>query len=168
LIELLQRRIKYDRLGVNDALLQFENDFSKSVLPEPERALPLLDQIAGDSRFVEIARQRSRPWPSASVIRLMQRLRRPERPKVRYLDENEKLAFHPSEPLAQARHASALRSSCSFAFASRQKKEKLAKTYREWLEHDVVYIITKDERVRFLASRRTIRETNLSRTSGSP
>jgi hypothetical protein len=30
------------------------------VLPEPERALPLLDQIAGDSRFVEIARQRSR------------------------------------------------------------------------------------------------------------
>jgi hypothetical protein len=60
LIELLQRRIKYDRLGVNDALLQFENDFTKSVLPEPERALPLLDQIAGDSRFVEIARQRSR------------------------------------------------------------------------------------------------------------
>jgi len=60
LIELLQRRIKYDRLGVNDALLQFENEFSKSVLPEPERALPLLDQIAGDSRFVEIARQRSR------------------------------------------------------------------------------------------------------------
>jgi hypothetical protein len=60
LIELLQRRIKYDRLGVNDALLQFENDLSKAVLPEPERALPLLDQIAGDPRFVEIARQRSR------------------------------------------------------------------------------------------------------------
>jgi hypothetical protein len=60
LVELLQRRIKYDRLGVNDALLQFENDLSKGVLPEPERALPLLDQIAGDSRFVEIARQRSR------------------------------------------------------------------------------------------------------------
>jgi hypothetical protein len=60
LVELLQRRIKYDRLGVNDALLQFENDFTKSVLPEPERALPLLDQIASDPRFVEIARQRSR------------------------------------------------------------------------------------------------------------
>jgi len=60
LIELLQRRIRYDRLGVNDALLQFENDLSKAVLPEPERALPLLDQIAGDPRFVEIARQRSR------------------------------------------------------------------------------------------------------------
>ena len=34
---------------------------------------------------------------------------------------------------------------------SAQKKEKLAKTYRDWLEQDVVYIITKDERVRFLA-----------------
>jgi GWxTD domain-containing protein len=34
---------------------------------------------------------------------------------------------------------------------SAQRKEKLAKTYREWLEHDVVYIITKDERTRFLA-----------------
>ena len=34
---------------------------------------------------------------------------------------------------------------------SAQKKEKLAKNYREWLEQDVVYIITKDERTRFLA-----------------
>jgi hypothetical protein len=60
LIDLLSRRMKYDRLGVNDALLQFENDMIKGVLPEPQRALPLLDQIAGDSRFVEIARQRAR------------------------------------------------------------------------------------------------------------
>jgi len=34
--------------------------------------------------------------------------------------------------------------------APAQKKEKLAKNYREWLEQDVVYIITKDERERFL------------------
>jgi len=60
LIELLERRIKYDRLGVNDALLQFETDLNKGELPEPARALPLLEQIANDSRFVEIARQRSR------------------------------------------------------------------------------------------------------------
>lgn len=60
LLELLQRRMKYDRLGVNDALMQFESDLNKRVLPEPQRALPLLDQIAGDSRFVEIARQRAR------------------------------------------------------------------------------------------------------------
>jgi hypothetical protein len=60
LIELLQRRMKYDRLGVNDALLQFEDGLNKGELPEPQRALPLLEQIAGDARFVEIARQRSR------------------------------------------------------------------------------------------------------------
>jgi hypothetical protein len=60
LIDLLQRRIKYDRLGVNDALLQLETDVNKGILPEPQRTLPLLDQISGDSRFVEIARQRAR------------------------------------------------------------------------------------------------------------
>ena len=60
LLELLQRRAKYDRLGVNDALMQFESDLNKGILPEPSRALPVLDLIAGDSRFVEIARQRAR------------------------------------------------------------------------------------------------------------
>lgn len=60
LVDLLQRRMKYDRLGVNDALLQLEADLTKGVLPEPQRVLPLLDQIAADSRFVEIARQRAR------------------------------------------------------------------------------------------------------------
>ncbi len=60
LLELLQRRAKYDRLGVNDALMQFESDLNKGILPEPVRALPVLDLIAGDSRFVEIARQRAR------------------------------------------------------------------------------------------------------------
>jgi hypothetical protein len=60
LMVLLQRRMKYDRLGINDALLQFERDYDKGVLPEPQRALPLLEQIAADSRFVEIARQRCR------------------------------------------------------------------------------------------------------------
>lgn len=60
LVEVLQRRIKYDRLGVNDALLDLETDLSKGVLPEPQRLLPLLDQISADYRFVEIARQRAR------------------------------------------------------------------------------------------------------------
>src|ERR1700739_1108834 len=55
LVEVLQRRMKYDRLGVNDALLQLETDISTGVLPEPQRALPLLDQISDDYRFVEIA-----------------------------------------------------------------------------------------------------------------
>jgi hypothetical protein len=60
LIDLLQRRMKYDRLGVNDALLELESDLSKGVFPEPQHFLPLLDQISGDYRFVDIARERAR------------------------------------------------------------------------------------------------------------
>ena len=57
---LLQRQAKFDRLGVNDALMQFESDMDHRLLPEPERLLPILDQIAADSHFVEIARSRAR------------------------------------------------------------------------------------------------------------
>jgi hypothetical protein len=57
---LLERRIKYDRLGVNDALLRFESDMDHRLLPEPERLLPVLDQIDGDSHFMQIARTRAR------------------------------------------------------------------------------------------------------------
>jgi len=59
-LTLLQRRAQFDRLGVNDALLQFENDMDHRLLPEPERLLPVLDQIAADPHFVEIARSRAR------------------------------------------------------------------------------------------------------------
>ena len=57
---LLERRVKYDRLGVNDALRQFESDMDHRLLPEPERLLAVLDQIGADSHFVEIARTRAR------------------------------------------------------------------------------------------------------------
>jgi hypothetical protein len=60
LLMLLERRMKYDRLGINDALLQFESDLNRKLLPEPQRVLPALDQIASDTRFVDIARQRAR------------------------------------------------------------------------------------------------------------
>jgi hypothetical protein len=60
LLMLLERRMKYDRLGINDALLQFEADLNRKLLPEPQRALPTLDQITSDTRFVDIARQRAR------------------------------------------------------------------------------------------------------------
>jgi len=60
LLMLLERRMKYDRLGINDALLQFETELNRKLLPEPQRALATLDQIAGDPRFVEIGRQRAR------------------------------------------------------------------------------------------------------------
>jgi hypothetical protein len=57
---LLERRIRYDRLGINDALLQFESDLNRGLMPEPQRLVPLLEQIASDTKFVEIARQRAR------------------------------------------------------------------------------------------------------------
>ena len=56
----LQRRMKYDRLGVNDALMHLESDLNRRNLPEPHRLLPTLEQIANDPRVVEIARQRAR------------------------------------------------------------------------------------------------------------
>lgn len=65
----LLHRMKYDRLGINNALLNFEADLNHKILPEPERLLPVLEQIASDSRYVEIARQRSRA--------LIERIRNP-------------------------------------------------------------------------------------------
>jgi len=59
-LNLLQHRLRFDRLGVNDALLKFEIDLNKKTIPEPERLLPVLEQIAADTRVVEIARQRAR------------------------------------------------------------------------------------------------------------
>ena len=71
---LFQRQAKFDRLGVNDALMQFESDMDHRLLPEPERLLPILDQIAADSHFVEIARSRARA--------LAQRIRNSRRPLI--------------------------------------------------------------------------------------
>jgi hypothetical protein len=59
-LDLLKRNAKFDRLGVNDALMQFETDMDHRLLPEPERLLPILDQIAADSHYIEIARTRAR------------------------------------------------------------------------------------------------------------
>ncbi len=59
-LELLTRRMKYDRLGINDALMECDTDFSRGLLPEPQALLPVLDQIAADGHIVDIARQRAR------------------------------------------------------------------------------------------------------------
>lgn len=59
-LQILQHRMRFDRLGVNDALLKFEVDLNKKTIPEPERLLPALEQISADSRIVEIARHRAR------------------------------------------------------------------------------------------------------------
>lgn len=56
----LERTMRYDRLGVNDALLRLEGDYNNKIIPEPNRLLPTLDQLAADDKFLEIARARAR------------------------------------------------------------------------------------------------------------
>lgn len=56
----LVRTMRYDHLGVNDVLLQIERDYNNKLLPEPERLVPTLDQLAADEKFVDIARNRAR------------------------------------------------------------------------------------------------------------
>lgn len=56
----LVRTMHYDRLGVNDVLLQIEKDYDRKLLPEPDQLLPPLDQLAADSHFIDIARERAR------------------------------------------------------------------------------------------------------------
>ena len=52
--------MRYDRLGVNDVMLQIQADYDSKQLPEPNRFLDLLDQLAADQKFVDIARDRAR------------------------------------------------------------------------------------------------------------
>jgi hypothetical protein len=56
----LQRAMRYDRLGVNDALLRLEGDYNNKLFPAPERLLPTLDQLASDEKYLDMARQRAR------------------------------------------------------------------------------------------------------------
>jgi hypothetical protein len=56
----LQRAMRYDRLGVNDVVLQIQADYDNKQLPEPDRFLALLDQLAADQKFIDIARDRAR------------------------------------------------------------------------------------------------------------
>jgi hypothetical protein len=59
-LQTLQRALKYDRLGVNDALLDLDSDIDNKALPEPERLLPVLEQIGNDAHIMDMARQRAR------------------------------------------------------------------------------------------------------------
>lgn len=60
----LQRVMRYDHLGVNDALVQIEADYNSKTFPEPERLLGALDQVSADDKFIDIARQRARTLAS--------------------------------------------------------------------------------------------------------
>jgi hypothetical protein len=56
----LDRTMRYDPLGVNDVLMQLQKDLDNKAVPEPAQFLPLLDRLAADQHFIDIARDRAR------------------------------------------------------------------------------------------------------------
>ncbi len=55
----LRRAIRFDKLGVNDAVLRVDTAWSQKRLVGGEQFLPLLDRIAKNESFVNIARERA-------------------------------------------------------------------------------------------------------------
>jgi hypothetical protein len=56
----LERTMRYDHLGLNDVLVELQSDINHKLIPEPNRLLPVLDQIAANSEYLNIARERAR------------------------------------------------------------------------------------------------------------
>jgi hypothetical protein len=55
----LERAVKYDKLGVNTALLQFNISIERKRLLSPQIFLPLLDRVAKNDSYLNMARSRA-------------------------------------------------------------------------------------------------------------
>lgn len=55
----LDRTVHFDKLGVNDVLLQLETTWDRKRLVAPEQFLPLLDRIAKNESYLHLARERA-------------------------------------------------------------------------------------------------------------
>ncbi len=55
----LERTVKYDRLGVNQALLMLQISYDKKRLVGAEQYLPLLDRVARNDSYMHMARERA-------------------------------------------------------------------------------------------------------------
>lgn len=55
----LERTVKYDKLGVNQALLFFQISYDKKRIVAPEQFLPLLDRVAKNDTYLNMARDRA-------------------------------------------------------------------------------------------------------------
>lgn len=55
----LQRVAKYDKLGVNEVLLQIEITYDHKRLVAPEQFLPMLDRVIKNESFMHLARDRA-------------------------------------------------------------------------------------------------------------
>ncbi len=58
-MQTLERAIRYDRLGVNDALLDIQVALDRNRLSGAEMLLTRLDEVSANERFVNIARKRA-------------------------------------------------------------------------------------------------------------
>jgi len=56
---LLRRNMRFDKLGVNDAVLRIDAAWSQKRLVGREQFLPLLDRVAKNETFVNLARERA-------------------------------------------------------------------------------------------------------------
>jgi len=55
----LERTVKFDHLGVNEALLQLQVTLEHRRVIAPEQFLPLLDRVSKNESFMHIARERA-------------------------------------------------------------------------------------------------------------
>jgi len=55
----LERAVKYDKLGVNNALLQFSIAMDKKRVVSPQLFLPMLDRVAKNATYLNMARARA-------------------------------------------------------------------------------------------------------------
>ena len=56
---LLRRAIRFDKLGVNDAVIRVDSVFAQKRLVGHAQFLPLLDRIAKNESFINLARERA-------------------------------------------------------------------------------------------------------------
>jgi hypothetical protein len=56
----LRRSMRYDPLGLNDVLIRLERDLGSGMIPDPQALIPILNQIASNSKYLDIARDRAR------------------------------------------------------------------------------------------------------------
>jgi len=55
----LERTVKYDKLGVNEALLLVQISYERKRLVAPQQLLPLLDRVVKNDSYMHMARERA-------------------------------------------------------------------------------------------------------------
>jgi hypothetical protein len=59
-IQQLRSSMRYDPLGLDDVLTRLQSDLASNAIAEPRALAPLLEQIASNQQFMDIARERAR------------------------------------------------------------------------------------------------------------